>query len=144
MPEDLNRDPLLGKLARMRPTNTGIDRDEMLFATGRASAPRAGAWKRPGALLALTQTVTLTLRLTPNDYPKPASRAYLLPEFSESIQGNRVQMFLRCFMEQDSFFGRAESERRQKWNEMPLKDLPLKEGPVEDGPGQLVHVKNYG
>src|SRR5713101_4607534 len=60
--------------------------------------------------------VTVAVTLTPNSYLKPVSRAYLLPESRESIQGNRVQMFLRCFMEQDNFFGRAETERRERWN----------------------------
>ena len=71
----------------------------------------------------------VSVSLTPQDYPRPVSRAYLLPEYSESIPGNRVQMFLRCFMEQDTFFGQAESQRREKWREMPLKDLP---GRVEE------------
>jgi len=53
--------------------------------------------------------VTYVVTLTPNDAPKPVSRCYLLPEYAESITGNRVQMFLRCFMEQDNFFGRYES-----------------------------------
>jgi hypothetical protein len=71
--------------------------------------------------------VTIPVALTPSDYPKPASRAYLLPEYRESIPGNRVQMFLRCFMEQDTFFGKVETEKREKWNALPLKDLPLSE-----------------
>lgn len=71
--------------------------------------------------------VTIPVFLTPTDYLKPVSRAYLLPQYAESIPGNRVQMFLRCFMEQANFFGQAESERRQKWNELPLRDLPLNE-----------------
>ena len=75
--------------------------------------------------------VTVTLRLAPNDYLRPASRAHLLPEFAESIAGNPVQMFLRCFMEQTVFFGQAESEQRDKWDKLPLNELPLK-------------VKNYG
>ena len=75
--------------------------------------------------------VTITLRLAPNDYLRPASRAHLLPEYAESIPGNRVQMFLRCFMEQTYFFGQVESEQRDKWNALPLNELPLK-------------VKNYG
>jgi hypothetical protein len=75
--------------------------------------------------------VTITLRLAPNDYLRPASRAHLLPEYAESIPGNRVQMFLRCFMEQTYFFGQAESEQRDKWNALPLNELPLK-------------AKNYG
>ena len=75
--------------------------------------------------------VTITLRLAPNDYLRPASRTHLLPEFAESIPGNRVQMFLRCFMEQNAFFGSPESDQREKWNSLPLNELPLK-------------VKNYG
>src|SRR5262249_52141520 len=71
--------------------------------------------------------VVVPIALKPNDYPKPISRVYLLPECREAIPGNRVQMFLRCFMEQDNFFGRAESEKREKWNQMPLKDLPVAE-----------------
>lgn len=76
--------------------------------------------------------VVYTVTLTPTDYLQPISRAYLLPEQRETIPGNRVQMFLRCFMEQDNFFGRTESEKREKWNQMPLRELPLAE------------VKNYG
>ncbi len=70
--------------------------------------------------------VTISIRLTPSDYLKPVSRAYLLPEYSESIPGNRVQMFLRCFMEQTAFFGQTESEQREKWNAAPLQDLPAR------------------
>ncbi len=70
--------------------------------------------------------VTIPIRLTPSDYLKPVSRAYLLPEYSESIPGNRVQMFLRCFMEQNAFFGQTESEQREKWNAAPLRDLPAR------------------
>jgi hypothetical protein len=69
--------------------------------------------------------ITIPVRLTPNDYLKPASRAYLLPEYSESIPGNRVQMFLRCFMERSNLFSQPESDRREKWNAAPLKDLPF-------------------
>jgi len=76
--------------------------------------------------------VVYPIALTPKPYLKPISRVYLLPELREAIPGNRVQMFLRCFMEQDNFFGRAESEKREKWNQMPLKDLPV------------VELKNYG
>lgn len=76
--------------------------------------------------------VTITVFLKPNDYLKPISRAYLLPQYSESIPGNRVQMFLRCFMEQDNFFGKAETDKREIWNKTPLNKLPLAE------------VANYG
>ena len=88
--------------------------------------------------------VTIAVTLSPNTFPKPISRAYLLPEFSESIQGNRVQMFLRCFMEQDNLFGRAESERRQKWNEMPLKELrTVGANADKEGPHRPFSLKDY-
>jgi hypothetical protein len=96
----------------------------VLAAAGRAPAQPA--------LVPKDGRVTIPVALTPSDYPKPASRAYLLPEYRESIPGNRVQMFLRCFMEQDTFYGKAETEKRLAWNALPLKDLPLAE------------LKNYG
>jgi hypothetical protein len=59
--EDLNRDPLVQKLARLTPASSAIDRDALLFAAGRASAPRTGGWKILAAGLALSQTATLGL-----------------------------------------------------------------------------------
>src|SRR5262249_23098910 len=56
--------------------------------------------------------------------PTPLSAGYLLPEAAESIPGNRVQMFLRSFMEQDNLYSKAEADKRQKWNETPLSELP--------------------
>jgi hypothetical protein len=85
--------------------------------------------------------VTIPLELTPSNYLKPVSRAYLLPEASEAIQGNSVQMFLRCFMEQANFYGKEESEKREKWNVMPLKDLPLDK--VKDYGGRLISRDMY-
>src|SRR5260221_6403348 len=85
--------------------------------------------------------VTYAVTLSPATYPTPASRVYLLPEFNESIPGNRVQMFLRCFMEQDTFFGKAESEKRRKWAEMPIKDLPVDE--VKNYGGAFIHPDMY-
>lgn len=82
--------------------------------------------------------VTYPITLHPAPAPKPASRAYLLPEYKDSIPGNRVQMFLRLFMEQAAFFGQEESKRRQKWNEMPLAELPAEE--VKDYGGRLLRV----
>jgi hypothetical protein len=75
-------------------------------------------------LVAKNGRVTIEIVLTPSDYLKPVSRTYLLPQYAESIPGNSVQMFLRCFMERSNMFGQAESELREKWNAAPLKDLP--------------------
>lgn len=66
------------------------------------------------------------MALSPTGVRKPLSRDYLLPEYRESIQGNKVQMFLRCFMEQDNFFGRVESDKREKWNVLAIDDPELK------------------
>lgn len=85
--------------------------------------------------------VVIPLSLRPAATPKPLSTAYLLPEYRETIPGNRVQMFLRSFMEQDRLFGKEESERRQKWNEMPIKDLPLNE--VKAYAGRLIDRDLY-
>ncbi len=60
--------------------------------------------------------------------PKPALRYQLLPELREMNPGNPIQGYLKCFMEQNYFFGdKKVLEDREKWRTMPLKDLPLKE-----------------
>ena len=89
MSEDLSRDPLLGKLASLRPTAAGIDRDEMLFAVGRASAPKAGRWKLATAILAAAQLLTLGLWLTwPRPQPRSGMPARLAePQFVEPRSG---------------------------------------------------------
>jgi hypothetical protein len=69
--------------------------------------------------------LTISVTLSAADYLRPASRASLLPRYDEAIPGNRVQMFLRCFMEQDHFFGKTETENRDLWNQLPLAQLPL-------------------
>ena len=79
--------------------------------------------------------VTYTLTISATAAPKPASKYYLLPEYRDSIEGNRVQMFLRCFMEQDRFFAFEQSERREKLNLLPLSELP--KGTDQEG-GNLV------
>jgi hypothetical protein len=85
--------------------------------------------------------VTIAVFLKPNDYLKPISRAYLLPQYSESIPGNRVQMFLRCFMERDNVFGKTESDKREIWNKTPLNKLPLAE--VANYGGRLLDYDAY-
>jgi hypothetical protein len=59
MSEELTHDPLLGKLVRFTPHCAGVDRDELLFAAGRASAPKAHKWKLALAVLAICQVGTL-------------------------------------------------------------------------------------
>jgi len=62
---------VIGKLARFTPTAPGLDRDELLFRAGRASAPSGRWWKLAVAVLALTQlgTVAVWLRQTPTVPP---------------------------------------------------------------------------
>ena len=67
--------------------------------------------------------VTITVTVHPALPLKPLSRMLLLPEYKDSIPGNRAHMFIRCFAEQDQFFG-PESLKREKWNSLPLADLP--------------------
>jgi hypothetical protein len=59
---------------------------------------------------------------------KPALYHQLLPELKEMNPGNPVLGYLKCFMEQDGFFGRKDVvDQREKYLEMPLKDLPVAE-----------------
>src|SRR5258708_35730108 len=78
-------------------------------------------------LVAKNGRVTIEMMLAPSDYLKPVSRTYLLPQYAESIPGNSVQMFLRCFMERSNVFGQAESEKRDLRNAAALKNLPAGE-----------------
>src|SRR5581483_231977 len=75
-------DPVARTLARFTPTAAGIDRDELLFAAGRASAPGPRWWKRATAALLVTQATTLTawLRPAPDRPPAPALAAPAAPE----------------------------------------------------------------
>lgn len=49
---------VIGKLTRFSPTAPGLDRDELLFRAGRASAPTGRWWKVAAGVLALTQLGT--------------------------------------------------------------------------------------
>jgi hypothetical protein len=60
----LTPDPALEKLARFSPAPAAIDRDELLFQAGRASARAGNGWKTVAALLLVTQTATLGMLLT--------------------------------------------------------------------------------
>lgn len=71
--------------------------------------------------------VTIPLMLKPAPARIPVSRDYLLPTYKDMIPGNQVQMFMRLFMEQATFFGKEESDKREKWNTMHLAELPAEE-----------------
>ncbi|CAN5213652.1 hypothetical protein BH10PLA2_BH10PLA2_34000 [soil metagenome] len=63
MSQDLNNDPLISKLTQLTPATSTIDRDAMLFAAGRASAPRARGWQALAGALACSQAVMLAFWL---------------------------------------------------------------------------------
>lgn len=83
-------EPFLEQLSRFTPDSTGLDRDALLFAAGRASVRPARAWKIVTGLLAASQLLTLVL-LWPHREAAPlkepalptASLVEPLPEPSE-------------------------------------------------------------
>ena len=73
------------------------------------------------------------LTVTPAAVPKPALKYQLLPEVRELKPGNPVQWYMRCFMEQRTFFfNKNTAAQRTDYRTMPLKDLPAEE------------LRNYG
>jgi hypothetical protein len=69
--EDVKPDPVFDKLGRFTPAATGIDRDDWLFAAGRASARTPRGWKAAVGVLALTQAATLAAWLSAPPRPGP-------------------------------------------------------------------------
>jgi hypothetical protein len=70
----------------------------------------------------------IRLTVQPAPAPRPALRYLLLPELKEMNPGNPIQGYLKCFMEQQTFFFNKESlERRDKMASLPLKELPAQE-----------------
>ncbi len=68
------------------------------------------------------------LTAQPMAAPHPALRYQLLPELRELNPGNPIQAYLKCFMEQQTFyFNKTSIENRDKWLTLPLSQLPLKE-----------------
>lgn len=72
--------------------------------------------------------IVVRMTVQPKAAPKPALKYQLLPELREMNPGNPIQGYLKCFMEQNHFFGdKKVLADRDKWRTRPLKDLPLKE-----------------
>jgi hypothetical protein len=70
--------------------------------------------------------VHLTVR--PMPAPKPALKYQLLPELRELKPGNAAQNYLKCFMEQRTFFyGKQAVADRARYQAMPLAELPADE-----------------
>jgi hypothetical protein len=71
---------------------------------------------------------TARLKVRPMPAPKPALKHRLLPELGELNSGNAAQNYLKCFMEQRTFFyGNQAVADRARYLAMPLAELPLKE-----------------
>lgn len=70
MPEDV-----IAKLVQFTPTS-GLDRDELLFQAGRASAPSPRGWKLAAGLLALGQ---LAIAATWLAWPRPGPMIVHVP-----------------------------------------------------------------
>jgi hypothetical protein len=68
--------------------------------------------------------VLFPVTLSPSTYLKPVSKSYLLPEYSEIQPGSKIQGFLKCFMEQQIFFGQEQELKRDKFLQMKMADLP--------------------
>jgi hypothetical protein len=62
-------DPLAASLSKFTPDGSGLDRDALLFAAGRASVPPRRGWMALAAVLAASQLATLTLLAFPSAHP---------------------------------------------------------------------------
>jgi hypothetical protein len=65
----MSNDPFIRQLSQLTPDGTGLDRDALLFAAGKASARPNRRWLAVAAALAATQLVTLGIFLLPTHAP---------------------------------------------------------------------------
>jgi hypothetical protein len=80
-----------------------------------------------------TSEMLIRLNVRPMPAPKPALRYRLLPELKEMNPGNPIQYYMKCMMEQKSFFFDLEAfQNRDKLLTLPLKEVPA-QAPPEDG-----------
>lgn len=84
-----NREPRAEKLARFTPDASALDRDELMFAAGRASVRAGRFWRWLAGLLAASQAVTLTLLLT--ERPTPSSPAASRPVAAAPVEPKREE-----------------------------------------------------
>lgn len=68
--------------------------------------------------------VVFKLTLSPAAAPQPVSKTYLLPEYRDELPGEKLSGFMKCFMEQQTFFNNENSLKREEWNKLPLDLLP--------------------
>ncbi len=72
-------EPLAESLSRFTPDATGLDRDALLFAAGRASARPSRRWQSLAGVLAASQLLTLIL-LWPSTPPSTPPVIIALPD----------------------------------------------------------------
>jgi hypothetical protein len=78
-------EPLAERLSRFTPDSSGLDRDALLFAAGRASARPNRRWVALAAALAASQVLTLVSLWPPAKAPEPAPpAAFALPGPSDA------------------------------------------------------------
>jgi hypothetical protein len=65
----MSDDPLIRQLSKFTPNGGGLDRDDLLFAAGKASAKPSRRWQALASMLAMSQTLTLVLLLWPANVP---------------------------------------------------------------------------
>ena len=63
----MSDDPLIKRLTQLKPDGSGLDRDALLFAAGRASVRPNRGWMALAGALAASHLVTLTLFLWHRD-----------------------------------------------------------------------------
>ena len=77
-------EPLAERLSRFTPDGSGLDRDGLLFAAGRASARPNRRWMALAAALAASQVLTLVSLWPPTKALAPAPpAAFALPGLSD-------------------------------------------------------------
>lgn len=79
-------EPLAERLSRFTPDGTGLDRDALLFAAGRASVRPRRAWPALAGALAASQLVTLALL-----WPRPTGPAPALVEKAPETPAGEIR-----------------------------------------------------
>jgi hypothetical protein len=75
----MSDDQVISRLSRFTPS-FGLDRDALLFAAGRASAPASRRWRALAGILAVSQLVVLAMLLWPRPLPPSSGPGPALPQ----------------------------------------------------------------
>lgn len=82
-------EPLEERLSRFTPDATGLNRDALLFAAGRASVRPSPRWQALAAVLAASQLLTLVCLWPPTPSSPPLETPFVA---SESFRHDRAEM----------------------------------------------------